>query len=133
MKVLLGLFPAKKIGSKRSLPWITQAIERLIRKRDSLYQRYKRSPRPKHRKQFIETRHMVNAKIKQAYDCYLEDLLGINNPDLNISPADETGQSKSLHQKSYFLYRKTHARTRKVLVLSVTPIPTKFIHPTLTE
>ena len=29
--------PCKKIGSKRSLPWITQEIKRLIRKRDSLY------------------------------------------------------------------------------------------------
>ena len=27
----------------------------------------------KHRKQFIATRHMVKARIKQAYDSYLED------------------------------------------------------------
>ena len=73
---LARFVPCKKIGSKRNLPWITQAIDRLIRKRDSLYQRYKRSSRPKHRKQFIATRHMVKARIKQAYDSYLEDLLG---------------------------------------------------------
>ena len=30
--------PIKKFGTKRSLPWITQEIKRLIRKRDSLYQ-----------------------------------------------------------------------------------------------
>ena len=30
--------PVKKFGTKRSLPWITQEIKRLVRKRDSLYQ-----------------------------------------------------------------------------------------------
>ena len=54
--------PCKKIGSKRSLPWITQEIKRLIRKRDSLYQMYKRSSRPKYRKQFVTTRHTSKQK-----------------------------------------------------------------------
>ena len=31
--------PIKNIGSKKSLPWITQEIKRLIRKRDSLFQK----------------------------------------------------------------------------------------------
>ena len=92
--------------SKSSLPWITQAIKRLIRKRDSLYQRFKRSSRPKHRKQFIATRHMVKAMIKQAYDSYLEDLLGISNPDPNTSPAGETGQSKSASKKLFSFFEK---------------------------
>ena len=34
--------PIKKIGTKKSLPWITQEIKRLVRKRDSLYQKQKR-------------------------------------------------------------------------------------------
>ena len=34
------------------------------------------------------------AKIKQAYDRYLEDLLGISKPGLNTSPTGEAGQSK---------------------------------------
>ena len=87
--------PWKKIGSKKkSLPWITQSIKRLIRKSDSLYQKHKRSSRPKDRKHFITTRHMIKAKIKQAYDRYLEDFLGINKPDPNTSPTGEAGQSK---------------------------------------
>ena len=93
--------PCKKIGSKRSLPWITQEIKRLIRKRDSLYQMYKRSSRPKYRKQFVTTRHIVKTKIKQAYNRYLEDLLGVNNPDQNVSPAGETGLSKFAPKKLF--------------------------------
>ena len=64
------------------------------------------SSRPKHRKQFIATRHMVKARIKQAYDSYLEDLLGICNPDLNTSPAGETGQSKSASKKLFSFLKK---------------------------
>ena len=65
MKASPGLFPAK----------------RLAQRKDSLYQKHKRSSRPKDKKHFIITRHMVKAKIKQAYDRCLEDLLGISKPD----------------------------------------------------
>ena len=91
---LSRFIPCKKIGSKKRLPWITQSIKRLIRKRDSLYQKHKRSSRLKDRKHFVTTRHMVKVKIKQAYDRYLEDLLGISKLDLNHSPTGEAGQSK---------------------------------------
>ena len=86
--------PCKKIGSKKSLPWITQSIKLLIRKRDSLYPKHKRSSRPKDRKYFITTLHIVKAKIKQAYDRYLQDLLGLSKLDINTSPTGEAGQSK---------------------------------------
>ena len=35
--------PSKIIRGKSSLPWITQEIKRLIRKRDSLYTKFKKS------------------------------------------------------------------------------------------
>ena len=38
--------PIKKIGSKRSLPWNTQEINRLIRRRDSLFQKQKKMDAP---------------------------------------------------------------------------------------
>ena len=122
----------KKIGSKRSLPWITQEIKRLVRKRDSLYQMYKRSWRPKYRKEFVTTRHIVKTKIKQAYNRYLEDLLGVNNPDQNISPAGETGLSK-FAPKKLFPFCRILARTRKVSVHFVTPIPKRSLHPIPTK
>ena len=82
--------PCKKIGAKRSLPWVTQAIERLICKRDSLYQKQKSSKRSNDKKHFVNFRHLVKAKIKQAYDNYLEDVLGLRD----ISSFSEASQSK---------------------------------------
>ena len=38
--------PIKKIGSKRSLPWITQHIKRLIYTRDSLFQNHRSKDTP---------------------------------------------------------------------------------------
>ena len=43
---LAKFVPCKKFGSKRSFPWITQEIKRLIRKRDSLYLKHKRLLKP---------------------------------------------------------------------------------------
>ena len=38
--------PTKTIQSKSSLPWITQSIRRLIRRRDDLYRKFKKNFRP---------------------------------------------------------------------------------------
>ena len=38
--------PQHTISTKPSLPWMTQEIKRIIRKRDSLYDKYKRLRRP---------------------------------------------------------------------------------------
>ena len=40
------LVPKKTISSKPSLPWMTQVILRNIRKRDSLFQKYKVKQNP---------------------------------------------------------------------------------------
>ena len=69
--------PIKKIGTKKSLPWLTQEIKRLIRKRDSLYQKQKRG-RSRDRHHFKQVKHLVQAKIKMAYNNYLENILGLS-------------------------------------------------------
>ena len=53
--------PSKLIKSKQSLPWITQAIRRLIRKRDQLYRKLKKSGDQLTRTKFIEH---IKSKIK---------------------------------------------------------------------
>ena len=67
--------PIKKIGPKKSLPWITQEIKRLIRKRDSLYQTQKRG-KPKDRHHLKKVKHLVQSKIRLAYNNYLQNILG---------------------------------------------------------
>ena len=53
------LVPQRTLGTKPSLPWITQELKRSIRKQDSLYDKYKRLRRPSDRHAFVEARHLV--------------------------------------------------------------------------
>ncbi|MCG8046380.1 MAG: hypothetical protein JAY66_11960 [Candidatus Thiodiazotropha taylori] len=70
--------PIKKLSTKSSLPWITQEIRRLIRKRDKLYQKQK-SGTTKDRYHFKQVKHLVQGKIRQAYNNYLADILGVGS------------------------------------------------------
>jgi len=69
--------PTKTLSSKPSLPWLTQDIKRSMRKRDSLYQKHKRSGIDKDRQDFIEARHRVKSMLKVAHDRYIEDILNL--------------------------------------------------------
>ena len=88
--------PVKKFGTKRSLPWITQEIKRLVRKRDSLYQKQKRG-RPKDRHHFKQVKHFVQSKIKTAYNNYLQNILGLTEDG-----SDTTGNDSGFVPKKLF-------------------------------
>ena len=70
--------PSKLIRGKPSLPWITQEIKRLIRKRDSLYSQFKKSNEEDIKHQFKALRQKIKKKIKISYERYLNDLLGLS-------------------------------------------------------
>ena len=70
--------PTRKAGTRDGFPWINQEIRRLMRKRDKLYKRMKRSGRPNDTKKFLEYKHLVRRVIDRAYERYLDDILGIN-------------------------------------------------------
>ena len=74
--------PIKKLSSKCSLPWITQEIRRLMRKRDKLYQKQKTGS-GKDRCHFKRVKHLVQLKIKISYENYLADILGVGYCDEN--------------------------------------------------
>ena len=69
------------ISGKSSLPWITQEIKRLIRKRDRLYSSYKVSGDNRKGSDFQALRQQIKRKIKRSYQAYLEGLLGISDND----------------------------------------------------
>ena len=77
--------PIKKLSSKRSLPWITQEIRRLMRKRDKLYHKQK-SGSNKDRCHFKQVKHLVQRKIKTAHENYLADILGVGSGDGDENP-----------------------------------------------
>ena len=73
--------PSKTIKGKSSLPWITQEIKHLIRKRDKLYSSYKRTQDHDKRKSFLTFRQQIKSKIKASYLVYLECLLGLRDEE----------------------------------------------------
>ena len=64
--------PHKLARSKHSSPWITHEIKVLIRKRDRLFKKKKKSAHPGDIKQFKETKYLVQKKLRQAYWNYIE-------------------------------------------------------------
>ena len=56
---------------------MTQEIKRLIRKRERLYQKQKSGVRE--RQHFKNVRHLVQSKLKSAYNNYLLDILGLGS------------------------------------------------------
>ena len=83
--------PQRSISSKSSLPWITQDIQQTMRKRDSLYDKHKKYRRPADRHAHLEYKHLVNRKLKEAHNRYIEEILGITNPnDSNSDPQTAT-------------------------------------------
>ena len=77
--------PCKTVGTKKSLPWITQEIKSFIRKRVSLYQKHKLSGKARDRAAFLKMKHHVQHSICKSNNVYLETIL--DSTTLTITPA----------------------------------------------
>ena len=119
-KLVQECIPAKLIRGKSSLPWITQEIKRLIRKRDSLYRKFKRSGDSDIKTKFQTLRQQIKKKIKDSYQAYLENLLGLNDEDskcdskklfsfLKNSRCDQQGIPPLKHDNILYSDTKTKA------------------------
>ena len=93
--------PSKHIQGKSSLPWITQGIKRLIRKRDSLYTQYKKKGDQTVHDQFQALRQKIKKKIKTTYNGYLNDLLGLSE------------NNKTCDRKKLFSFLKNSRRDQE--------------------
>lgn len=103
--------PIKRFGEKKSLPWITQEIKRLVRKRDKIFQLQRRSGRSKDRHHFKQVKFLIQTKIRTAYDKYLQDLLG-----LAAQSADEN-PSGFIPKKLYSLIKNARQDSRGISTL----------------
>ena len=101
--------PIKKLSSKCSLPWITQEIRRLMRKRDKLYQKQKTGS-GKDRCHFKRVKHLVQLKIKISYENYLADILGVGS-------CDENGGSVFSPKKLFSLIKNSRQDNRGISTL----------------
>ena len=108
--------PQHTISTKPSLPWMTQEIKRIIRKRGSLYDKYKRLRHPTDRCAFLEAKHLVKQKLKQAHDRYIEEILGLTNsleqPEPNCQSSPEPHKS-TLASKKLFSFLKNSKQDSK--------------------
>jgi len=67
--------PHKTARPKDSSPWITKEIKQMIRRRDRLYKRKKKSNDPSHIKKFKEMKQQVQKKLRHAYWSYIENII----------------------------------------------------------
>ena len=69
--------PSKMVSGKNKLPWVTQDIKRLIRKRDKSFYRQRRTKDPSDRAYYKTLKHLVQRKMRTGYSKFVEDILGI--------------------------------------------------------
>ncbi len=56
--------PTKQANNRNKLPWVNQDLKRIARKRDRLYRKHRSSGLPNDRKQFLNTKTSLSAKIQ---------------------------------------------------------------------
>ena len=92
--------PQRTMSTKPSLPWMTQEIKRVIRKRDSLYDKYKKYRRPTDRYAFVEARQLAKQNSSRPLNRYIEEILSLTN---------SSERSKSNGQPSPDIHKSTYA------------------------
>ena len=108
---ILKFIPIKRFGVKKSVPWITKEIKRLVRKRDGLFQVQKRLGRNRDRHHFKQVKDLIQTKIRSAYDNCLQDLLGLAAQSADESP------SVFVHRKLYSLIKNARQDSQEISAL----------------
>ena len=70
--------PSKQSSVRNHLPWVNQDIKKLIRRRNRAFKRVKNTSSSSDRKKFLDLKHLVRKKVKEAHTQYLESILNIN-------------------------------------------------------
>jgi hypothetical protein len=75
--------PHKTTKQKDSLPWIAPNIRKLIRRRDRLYKKKKKSADPKITSKFKEVKRMIQSELRREYWKYIENIVTPKGDDEN--------------------------------------------------
>ena len=108
------IIPSKFIGSKKHLPWINNSIRRDIRKRNNLYQKFKKSKSAESRKKFLRAKHAVKRKINVSHENYLEDILGLNSES---DDTQNTGKSDFSRKRLFSLLKISKQDSQEIALL----------------
>ena len=87
--------PSKMTKTKYSLPWIDSSIKRLIRKRDKLYFRARKSSSPDIKNHYKRFRAHVLKSIRDAYWKHITNIFSFenDNPDPDCPRKNEKAKS----------------------------------------
>jgi hypothetical protein len=75
-KIMDANVPSRMTKGNRRLPWITVSIKRLLRKRDRLYKKARKSNDPKLWAVFRKHRNMVASTLEKAHKDYINNVVG---------------------------------------------------------
>ena len=90
--------PKKKLSSRWNLPWLTNSIKRMVRKKQRLYNKAKRTKNATVWKKFKNVRKQIKKQLATAHDDYVADLLSF--------PQD-SNTSKPVPTKRFWSYIKS--------------------------
>ena len=92
--------PSKMTSNKTSLPWITYAIKKLIRKRDRAYKKMKKSKSPKLIKEVKDLKRQVQQCLRRAHWDHVNSLFAKHQDDLDIHQKNKRFWSYIKQQKA---------------------------------
>lgn len=82
-----------------------------MRKRDSLYDKYKKYRQSIDRHVFVEARHTAKQKLKQAHNRYIEEILGLADSD---GMTDSSDQSNPDQCNNTYALKKLYSLLKKL-------------------
>ena len=68
--------PHKMTKARHNLPWVTRGIKRMMRKRDRLYKKAKKSGKEQHWAEYRRERNNTTKEIRKAHNKYLNEIVG---------------------------------------------------------
>jgi len=97
--------PHKTTKTKDNSPWITAEIRHMIKRRDRLYKRKKKSNHTEDINKFKKCKHQVQRMLRQAYWTYIEGIIDPQTEE-NKDPTDSTPQATSKRLFTFIKHRK---------------------------
>ena len=82
LEVMKEHFPQKNLGSRWNVPWMTSSIKRMMRKKQKLYNKARKSNSQADWKKFKDLRKATRKRLTLAHNKYLLDLLKTDGTDL---------------------------------------------------
>lgn len=89
----------KTARPRETSPWIDKSIKRLIRKRDRLDKKMKKSQDKQHQRNYKNCKHLVQKKLRQAYWTYVDNIVTPQPSDPNIHSSQKRFWTFIKHKK----------------------------------